>query len=83
MPTGRRKVRIDMKIFCIAVLFALCTANVVAQDPLVVAPQAYKLQFENDWVKVMRVHYAPHEVLPVHRHTETAAAFVYLNDSNL
>jgi hypothetical protein len=51
-----------------------------AQDPLVLLPQAYKLVFENDWVKVVRVHYAPHEKLPMHDHTEHAAAFVYLND---
>ena len=43
-------------------------------------PQAYKLVLENDWVKVVRVHYAPHEKLPIHNHTEQAAAYVYLND---
>lgn len=51
-----------------------------AQDPLVVLPHAYTLVLENDWVKVVRVHYAPHEKLPVHDHTERAAAYVYLND---
>jgi hypothetical protein len=70
-----------MKFFRLAGILCLFTLSVLAQDPLVVAPQAYKLQFENDWVKVMRVHYAPHVSLPVHQHTETAAAFVYLNDS--
>ena len=53
----------------------------LAQDPLKVLPQAYKLQFENDWVKVTRVHYAPHEKLPPHQHTQSASAYVYLNDS--
>ena len=52
-----------------------------AQDPFKVAPQAYKLDFENEWVRVARVHYAPHEKIPVHDHTKTAAAYVYLNDS--
>jgi hypothetical protein len=52
-----------------------------AQDPLKTLPQAYKLQFENDWVKVTRVHYAPHEKLPGHQHTLTASAYVYLNNS--
>jgi hypothetical protein len=69
------------KLFCVAVLLGFFVMRGLAQDPLVVAPQAYKLQFENDWVKVMRVHYAPHEKLPVHQHTETASAYVYLNDS--
>lgn len=53
----------------------------MAQDPLKTLPQAYKLQFENDWVKVTRVHYAPNEKLPPHQHTQTASAYVYLNDS--
>jgi len=51
-----------------------------AQDPLVLLPQAYKLVLENDWVKVVRVHYAPHEKLPMHDHPAQAAAYVYLND---
>src|SRR5262249_11513444 len=63
-------------IFCLMVV-----AQAFAQDPLQVAPQAYKLQFENEWVKVTRVHYAPQEKLPAHKHTLTAAAYVYLNDS--
>lgn len=51
-----------------------------AQDPLVVAPQAYKLQFENDWVRVVRVHYAPLVKLPAHDHPKRQAIFIYLND---
>ncbi len=57
------------------------TTGVFAQDPLQVAPQNYKLEFENDWVKVVRVHYGPHEKIPAHDHTQTGAAYVYLNDS--
>ena len=52
----------------------------LAQDPFKVAPQAYKLEFENEWVKVARVHYGPHEKIPAHDHTKTGAAYVYLND---
>lgn len=64
-------------IFCL-----LCLAmSAAAQDPLKVLPKNYQLEFENDWVKVMRVHYGPHETLPVHDHAETGAAYVYLNDS--
>lgn len=59
----------------------LCVAiSVFAQDPLKVAPDAYKLDFENEWVKVTRVHYAPHAKIPAHNHTETGAAYIYLND---
>lgn len=67
--------------FCrVAVVITLLAFVSFAQDPLKVCPQAYKLQFENDWVKVTRVHYAPNEKLPAHEHTQTASAYVYLND---
>jgi hypothetical protein len=59
----------------------LLVTQASAQDPLKALPQAYKLQFENDWVKVTRVHYEPHEKLPPHQHTQSASAYVYLNNS--
>ena len=37
----------------------LLAGDVQAQDPLKVAPQSYRLQFENEWVRVIRVHYGP------------------------
>ena len=52
-----------------------------SQDPLKVAPHAYKLQFENEWVQVTRVHYGPREKIPAHDHTRWPAAYVYLNDA--
>ena len=70
-----------MKIFSLLAILCLVAVKAFAQDPQQVAPQAYKVQFENEWIKVTRVHYAPHEKLPAHKHTLTAAAYVYLNDS--
>jgi hypothetical protein len=61
-------------------IFLLFTIAAFAQYPLKVAPQAYKLEFENEWVKVVRVHYGPREKIPAHDHTERSAAYVYLND---
>lgn len=58
----------------------LTVQGVVAQDPLVVAPHAYKLVLENEWVKVVRVRYGPNEKLNSHDHTEAGAAYVYLNN---
>ncbi len=63
----------------VAVVCLLATAA-FAQDPLKVAPQNYQLQFENDWVKVVRVHYGAREKVPAHDHTLVGAAYVYLND---
>ena len=79
-----------MKVFCrIVLITALSLCEVLAQtpssspskDPLKVAPDAYKMEFENDWVRVMRVHYGPRVKIPEHYHTERPAAYVYLNDS--
>lgn len=66
-----------------AVLSACVGLTVVAgatQDPLIVSPDAYRLEFENAWVKVVRVIYGPKAVIAPHFHTERASAYVYLND---
>lgn len=70
-----------VKHLCALGIVCLLTAQGFAQDPSKTLPQNYKLQFENEWVKVTRVHYGPHEKLPAHGHTQTASAYVYLNDS--
>jgi hypothetical protein len=74
-------VKTYIKTFCLVSLVVFLMIPVFAQDPLKVAPQAYKLQFENEWVKVVRVHYAAHEKVVAHDHTLTSSAYVYLNDS--
>lgn len=69
--------------FLTVVLSACAGLTVVAaaaQDPLVVSPDAYRLEFENAWVKVVRVVYGPTVVIAPHFHTERASAYVYLND---
>jgi quercetin dioxygenase-like cupin family protein len=48
------------------------------QDPFVVAPQAYKRQFENEWVRIVRVHYAARESIPAHNHPRGPTVYVYL-----
>jgi hypothetical protein len=69
-----------MRLYKVAVVICLFAVTSLGQDPLKLLPKAYKLQFENEWVKVVRVYYAPHEKLPAHEHTPTASAYVYLND---
>ena len=51
------------------------------QDPTKVAPDVYKLQLANAWVKILRVSYAPNSKVPVHDHSKGPAAYVYLVDS--
>lgn len=74
---AHKRVRI---IICALLVINVAALTSPAQDPFVVAPQAYKLQFENDWVRVVRVHYAPLEKLPAHDHPKRRTIFIYLND---
>jgi hypothetical protein len=64
-----------------SVFVAAVAAMASGQDAVKTLPDSYKLQFENAWVKIVRVHYEPFAKLPGHTHTELATAYVYLNDS--
>jgi uncharacterized RmlC-like cupin family protein len=50
-------------------------------DPLKVDPQDYKLEFENNQVRVLRVHMPPHRQVPLHEHMLNRVV-VYLTDQN-
>jgi quercetin dioxygenase-like cupin family protein len=56
------------RYFCASVLVCLTANFALAQDPLKVEPSHYKLQFENDRVQVVGVHYGPHEKSQMHDH---------------
>ena len=62
-------------------VIAFLSLAVAGQDPTKVAPDSYKLQFENEFVKLLRVNYAAHAKVPVHDHSRFPAAYVYLSDS--
>jgi hypothetical protein len=54
-------------------------APVSALDPAAVDPQHYKVEFENEHVRVLRIHYGPHEKGQLHEHILNRVV-VYLND---
>jgi hypothetical protein len=54
---------------------------VSAQDPTKTLPESYQVQFENDYVRVIRVHYDAGAKLPDHTHPPGTTVYVYLNDS--
>jgi len=56
------------RFFCAAVIVCLVANVSPAQDPTKVEPKHYKLQFENDRVQVVNVHYGPHEKSEMHDH---------------
>ena len=56
------------KLFWAGALVCLATASVLAQDPTKVEPKYYHLDFENEKVQVVSVHYGPHEKSAMHEH---------------
>jgi len=52
-------------------------------DAPAVDPQHYHVEFENEFVRVIRVSMAPHEKLRMHTHPDTGAVLVHLTDQNL
>ena len=69
-----------MKLFLsiITLLFAvmLFAGNSFAQDATVVDPDHYKVEFENDQVRVLRITYGPGEKSVMHSHPEGVAVFL-------
>jgi beta-alanine degradation protein BauB len=55
------------KLICAGV-FVCLAACAFAQDPTKVEPTHYKLDFENEYVQVVSVHYGPHEKSKLHEH---------------
>ena len=57
------------------------SASVVAQDPTTTLPGSYKVELDNDYVRLVRVHYDAGAKLPDHTHPGGTTVYVYLNDS--
>jgi quercetin dioxygenase-like cupin family protein len=51
-----------------------------AEDPVKVDPRHYKVEFENERVRVVRIKYGPGEKSVMHSHPEAIA--VFLTDTN-
>jgi hypothetical protein len=58
---------------------ATSPAPVSKLDPVVVDAKHYKVQFENDQVRILRVHYEPHDKGEQHEHILNRVV-LYLND---
>ena len=51
-------------------------------DPVKIDPKHYKVELENDQVRVIRAHMGPHESVPMHAHTLNRVT-IFLTDSNI
>jgi len=63
------------------VVVSLCLVPILsAQDAVKVDPKHYTVVSENDQVRILKVHYGPHEKSVMHSHPATVA--VFLTDAN-
>lgn len=59
------------------VAVCLCSATILlAQDAVKVDPKHYSVVSENDQVRILKVHYGPHEKSVMHSHPNTVAVFL-------
>ena len=76
----RSSMKLRYVLLCTAgCLFAATAAT--AQDAVKVDPAHYKVESENAQVRVLRIHYGPHEKSVMHSHPATVV--VYLSDGTI
>ena len=66
------------RILLIGALVCLTASVAAAQDPVKVDPQHYSVIFENSQVRVLKIHYGPHEKSLMHWHPD--GVVTYLTD---
>ncbi len=63
-------------IFLVVLSLLLLALPVMAQDPTEVDSKHYKVVFENDQVRVVRISYGPYEKSVMHEHPAGVAVFL-------
>jgi quercetin dioxygenase-like cupin family protein len=80
MKIKERAMRVPVAL-C-SVLMCACIAPIVsAQDAVKVDPKHYSVVSENDDVRILKVHYGPHEKSVMHSHPKSVA--IFLTDSKV
>lgn len=69
-----------LSIFTVLFAVIVFSGNSFAQDAAKVDPKHYKVEFENDQVRVLRITYAPGEKGAMHSHPE--GMVIFLSDAN-
>lgn len=64
------------QLMFVAVLGVALAAPGAAQDAVKADPKHYKVEFENDQVRVLRITYGPHEKSVMHEHPPNLAVFL-------
>jgi quercetin dioxygenase-like cupin family protein len=65
----------------LAALLCLTGSVAFAQDAVKTDPKHYKVEFENSEVRVLRIHYGPHEKSVMHHHPDSVVTM--LTDSHV
>src|SRR5436309_1770861 len=67
--------RVRLALYGVAL--CVCLAPILsAQDAAKVDPKHYSVVTENDQVRILKVHYGPHEKSVMHSHPATVAVFL-------
>jgi len=65
----------------LASLLVFVSFAAMAQDPVKVDSKHYKLEQENSQVRILRIHYGPHEKSVMHEHPASVAVFLTDGDT--
>ncbi|MGD0226978.1 MAG: cytoplasmic protein [Terriglobia bacterium] len=65
----------------LAILLVFVSFTAMVQDAVKVDPKHYKVEQENNRVRVLRIHYGPHEKSVMHEHPASVAVFRTDGDS--
>src|SRR6478752_6361733 len=64
------------------VIATISTATLVGSGAVRADELPYRTQFENEWVKLVRVNYPANAKVPLHSHPPSVTTYVYLSDSS-
>jgi quercetin dioxygenase-like cupin family protein len=62
-------------LFLVLFVLAMAVPAALAQDATKVDAKHYKVEFQNSRVRIVRVHYGPHEKSVMHTHPDSIAIF--------
>jgi len=65
----------------LAALLIFVSSTAMAQDAVEADPKHYKVEMENSQVRVLRIHYGPHEKSVMHEHPASVAIFLTDGDT--
>jgi len=66
-----------MRTFALLVAIPVC---IHGQNPYKIAPDNYRLEFENEYTRVSRATLRPGDKIPTHDHPASSTVYVYLTD---